>query len=431
MPPRPTTALAATLLFVAAPAAHAAEVRERYNSAGALVQRMTFEGDQLVEEVTVTYDESGRPVERRVKRGGQLSLESTRYPSADVVVLEITLDGQLQRRETSTYRDGRRVELVEEIPGHPTRRVSTTYDDAGHRIAEKVTTLDGEVLGALSAEYAPPEVVTPILLSLDAGGAVNSDSQNREVSVGFALSRSPDLKATKDPLEVAVSGSYRRGFRGEELFNEQLRGHVGLDYNYLLPRTTFFLFSDLERNVPANLLLDLEVAPLGVKVDLWRGDRGRLDASFVPIWNHRAVNQPVSAAAGDTCDGQTVTEDGLCEVSSQRLRGSLRVRGGVNVGRFSVNDIVEYLPPLSGEGTDYLTALDAYSILRNTLKVDYDLSPRLGIHWELIYIRDPTLVLQASCTGDASDNTFLCAGLSVSTMGSLRVNLDVSEGHGG
>ena len=195
----------------------------------------------------------------------------------------------------------------------------------------------------------------------------------------------------------------------------QLDVSTGADLNHLLPRTTFFFFTGLERDPVVNLNMDLVLAPVGVKYDIIDTRRFDLDASVAPVWNYRSIS-----ADGVDCDGVEAAGEFTCPTS--KLRGSLRTKVVLDLHQIKVSDTVEYLPNLIPE-TDFATALSEDSIFVNTFALDVALSTRLTLTESFVFKRDLTLAAQVDC--DADPDNLLCDGLLYTTATTLTFTFGI------
>ena len=396
--------------------APAEEVRESYNSAGLLVRRLTLVGGQLVEELANAYDASGHLTQSTTSRDGHTTVETQRWGEDGALASrEITQDGAPESAETYSW-DGSKMLSRTVTTGGRTETTTFSYDASGAPTLVETRAEDGALVSRVISDREPapePVVPVPITLSVNGGVSTDSDVQTTSISGGFALSRKPD--ETQDPLEVSAYGGYTRGVSKGERTNDDLTAGFGLDYNHFVERTTAFLFMAFERNPVANLDIDLELAPIGLKYDLVpEGGLFWMDASFAPVWSYRSI----LVAAGETCDEATVAVDTHCTFSD--LRGSFRVRLGLSAGGFALKDTVEFLPTLT-PNADLVTALSDESILRNTAGLTVKLTGRLSLSEKLVFTRDKRLIAQVDCA--AEPDSLLCDGLSLQSSSSLSLDL--------
>lgn len=394
------------------------EVRETYNGAGQLVRRLTLVGGQLVAEISHSYDAAGHLVEiRRTTAGGHTTVETQVWGADGTLSSRSTAtDDGPPTTETYTWSGGRLASSTR-VEGERTEVTTWTYDVAGNSTLVETKTVDGALVARTIADRAPaPEKPVPIGLSLSAGVDTDSDVQTTSITGGFALSRKPSVdQYDTDPLEVSAYATYTRGVSKGVRTNDDLSAGFGLDYNRFVKNTTAFLFVVVARNPVANLDLDLEAAPFGLKYEIVpKGGVFWTDISFAPLWNYRSI----LVAAGETCDDVTVDVDTHC--TSSDLRGSLRYRLGVEKGGFTLKDTVEYLPSLTPDG-DFAGALVDESILRNTAALSVKLTDRLSLSETLVFTRDLRLQEQVDCT--ASPDSLMCDGLSLQSTSALSLDL--------
>jgi hypothetical protein len=281
----------------------------------------------------------------------------------------------------------------------------------------------------------------PIRVGLDGGLNFDSSTGYRQASLGFEIIRKPTAEAFGlDPLEVRVNGAYELARTLDSKENDyqlidasnHLRLGFGVDYNYLFPKTTPFLFLSLDRDEVNNLQADLQLAPLGIKYDLVPRDVWLVDASFAPVWNYRAILEETTFEEDGSCSGTLDPEDpSICEQekSTSKLRGSFRFRVGYGNDHFSLRNTLEFLPNLRPEDQSLGWALSNDSILRDSLVFEARLTERLTFRQELRYTSDPTLADQASDCGDGASNnpSSLCDGKIYSSMTSLSLAFQVNR----
>jgi len=362
------------------------DVRARYDAEGRLVQQLRLSNNRYVQEVTIAY-EGARAVSRREATPGHLREARTRWDGERVAVAECFVDGKRTARAEYRY----------------------YFDEAGRVIATEIRDAGGKRLSLIRAEREAPR--TPVVFELSAGGTYQSDTELYDFSAGLGLHRSPaPERYAVDPLDVKLDGTFKY-HRAEGLTTtDQTLVRLSADYHDILPRLTLFTFTVTERNLPANLRLNLEEAVLGAKVEILRGAY-QLDASFAPVWMYRAINAPPSDG-----DGPPVEED------SSKLRGSFRFRAGIRRENWSLLDTFEFLPTLYGDDVVEEDGFWERTMLRNTLTLDVKLLGKLSLREEFKYTRDPALVAQASCPESDSP---LCKGYSIATTTSLVLNLEL------
>lgn len=401
-----------------APVASTEDVRETWDSAGRLTRRLVLDDGRLVEEIANAYDADGRLASRTTTSDGRTTVETWTYDADGYALTHETLvDGQRTALETMTWADGRMATLTLEQDG----RVETTtwtYDDEGQAVLVETRAADGTVLRRVISERAeaPPERV-PIKLALSGGVATDSDVRTTSVSGGFEISRKPDPgQYDEDPLEVSAYGSYTLGVSEGERTNDDLKAGFGLDYNEFVDRTTAFLFTRVERNPVANLDIDLELAPIGIKYEIVpEGGVFSLDASFAPIWNFRSI----LVEAGSDCEDVVVEQDTHCTFN--KVRGSFRVRAALVVGGLTLKDTIEFQPTLNPASGNIVAGLQEEGIFRNTAALSVALTDRLSLKSSVVFTRDPLLAEQADC--DADPENLLCDGLSLESASTLGLAL--------
>jgi hypothetical protein len=283
-----------------------------------------------------------------------------------------------------------------------------TYDVEGRLVASEVRDGGGRLKRRTSSRRVPPRV--PILLSLVGGGSYQSDTELFDFVGGFGIHREPKPEQyATDPLEVELDAAYRFHRVAGATGTDQTTMRLGVDYHDVVPRITLFSFAATDRNVPANLRLNLEVAPLGVKVDLVRPARVRLDVSFAPVWNFRSIVNP----------GDEAREP---DETTSKLRGSFRARAGVHFEAWSLVDTVELLPTIFGDQSRPEDDFWHRTVLRNTTILEVTLSPRFSLRQSFKYTWDPAMRAQAVCP-DANEP--LCRGYALASTTALSVNIEL------
>ena len=390
------------------------ETRETWNGDGKLIRRLVFQDGQLQTETSFRYDDQGHLIEER-SAGGGLVVQSWTY-DADGNTLShmVAADGAESLRETFTWAGGKMATRTVSTPEGTSTTVST-YDGNGEVVLTETRNGDGLLVArTLADREPPPDPPVPVNVSLNGGVSTSSDVRTTSITAGFSVSRKPPVdQYDTDPIEFSAGTTYNRASSQGTLTNDQLDAGVGLDYNNLVGPVTAFLFTSVERNPVANLDADLLVAPIGVKYDLVPEGIFTLDVSFAPLWNFRSI----AVAAGDDCDGVTLTEDGHCTFS--KIRGSLRVRGELGTDRVSLKDVIEFLPTLNPEG-DFGAAIADEAIFRNTATLSIKLTGHLTFAESVASVRDPLLAEQVDCDGDP-DN-LLCKGMSLQTGTTLALS---------
>jgi YD repeat-containing protein len=398
-----------------APAAPAREVRDTWDAQRRLVRQIEVVGEQIVAETTWVYDDEGRPVSRTTTRGASSEVQRWTYDAEGREVSRVLLvDGAEVGSVATTWQDGRVVEVADTQNG-ATTRTRTAYDDQARVTRVETIRPDGtvEVRTATFAE-APPEGV-PIQLTLSGGLSYQTDVELFTVSGGFSIDRKPAVEAFgKDPFEVHATVSYAYGRSRKEVVNNALHGRFSIDLNLVAPRVTPFLFVDVDRNTAFNQNIDLEIAPIGVKVDLLPREVMKLDFSFAPVINYRSVAIPVGSST--VCNGSDVSGPAACDFL--KVRGSFRFRAGYKAKHWDVSDFVEYLPNLTPKEVTFVEGLSRDSITRNTFLFNVRLTDWLGLSESFVFTRDPTLAAQADCGADP--DALLCDGLVFNTATNLN-----------
>jgi hypothetical protein len=256
-------------------------------------------------------------------------------------------------------------------------------------------------------ERAPPDV--PIVLKFTAGGSYQSDTELYDLLAGLGIHRDPGIaRYASDPLEVGLDAAYRFNRASGVTSTDQTMLRLAVDYHEVLRRTTLFTFATTERNLPANLRLNLEVAALGVKFDVVPPRELQVDVSFAPVWNFRSIVAPSEGAGVDE--------------TTSKLRGSLRARAGLHFETWSLVNTFEFLPTLYGDEAATEDDFWHRTIVRDTLSLDVNLSPRFTLRQIMKYTWDSAMRAQASCPDP--DNP-LCLGYAFSMTTAVRLNLEL------
>lgn len=264
----------------------------------------------------------------------------------------------------------------------------------------------------LLADDAPTAAAVPWKLKLSGGLATASDVRTTSLTAGFALSRKPEPEQYADhPLELRLAVDYTRSVALGVPTDDDLKGGFGLDLNEIAGPVTLFLFANAERNPVANLNLDLELAPVGAKVDLVASGPWEVDLSFAPLWNYRSV------ASDEGCEDLASEQGGRCVYSL--VRGSFRLRVSFERGPVVLKDVVEFLPALYPTEPDLLGAIRTEAILRDTATLALTVTDRLSVESKAVFTRDPLLTAQADCEADPEN--LLCDGLSLETATKLSL----------
>ena len=393
--------------------ADADDVRERYDANRQLIRQTRLQRGRDIQEVAIEYS-GGHAVVRTERTPGHVRVARTTWDGDRVVVAECYEDGVRTGRADYRYQDDRIRSIEKRYFGANAANGNTTrffYDAAGDLIASQVRGLDGRVINVVHAERVPPTV--PVRLLLSAGGSYQSDTELYDLAAGLGIRRSPEpARYQDDPLDVRLEATFKFHRAEGVTTTDQTTGRFSADYRDILPRITLFTFTYSERNLPANLRLNLEQAILGVKLDLIpRGDY-QLDVSFAPVWNFRSIRTPDSG----------VGTDPLADETTSKLRGSFRARAGVHRPTWSLLDTLEFLPTFYGDDVRPEDGLWDRSVLRNTVSLDVKLTTHLSFREEFKYTRDPAMRAQASCPD--SDNP-LCQGYSFASTTSLVLDVEL------
>lgn len=377
-----------------------------------------------MEEVAI-LQQGDHAVARTEVTPGHIRIARTKWKSDHVLEAECQLDGVRIGYATYVYRDDHLVSVekhfweapqsTEATPAStPPRlverveRTSLVYDADGQLISTEVRSGDGRVQSRVMAERERPTV--PILVALSAGGSYQSDTELYDASAGLGIHRRPKVQRYgADPLEVGLDAAFKFHRAAGVTSTDQTTLRFGVDYHDILPRITLFSFATTDRNLPANLRLNLEVAVLGVKFEFVPRSQYQLDLSFAPVWNFRSIISPTMA--GTTTDENT-----------SKMRGSFRARAGIFRPTWSLLNTFEFLPTLFGDEVAQENKFWNRTVLRNTLAFDVTLTRRLTFREELKYTRDPAMRAQANCPDSSNP---LCRGYAVANTTSLVLNLEL------
>ncbi len=268
-----------------------------------------------------------------------------------------------------------------------------------------------EAEGTEAPIAADVPVPTPLHFTLEGGVSTASDTATSAMSVATSFGRKPQSENYGfDPLEFSVTAGWRRATAKGAVTNDQWLGGVRIDLNRIVGPATLFWFANAERNLPANRRLDLLVAPVGVKLDLYASKVLSLDFGFAPVWNYRAL----------AVDGGDCTIDGAaCSVS--KMRGSFRLRAAVDRGAWHLEDQLGFLPSLYPVPGGLVQAIADEAIVRNDARLSFKMGKRVSLVETLALVRDPLLAAQADCTGE--QDTTLCKGWSLNTGTTLGVDV--------
>jgi hypothetical protein len=392
--------------------ADADDVRAAYDPAGHLTRQVRLRRSALVEEVRVSYDAAGHATERTETGPEGRRVARSAWNGDKVITATCAVDGRVVATTTYVYEGDRLIFKHEASEGAPARTTTVRYDAYGEPIGGETRADTGELQSRWEAERAHAKA--PVKILLTGGGAYQSDTNLFDASTGVGLRRRPTLvRYGGDPLEVALDGSLRFHRSQGLTSTDQTHARLAVDYNLILPRTTLFTFTTVDRNLPANLKLNLEEGFLGVKYDLISAGTFTFDASFAPVWTLRAIVAPAKATSAAPRD-----------VTSSTLRGSFRLRLGYGSGAVRLTDVLEFLPAFYGDDIVASSRIGERSILRNTVALDVNVGARVKLRQEVRYTRDPSMRAQASCPDAANP---LCLGYAVATLTSLAVEVDVGQ----
>lgn len=387
----------------------AQETRSTYDRDGHLVALMVITDGVISSETRWTW-EGANWVEQQMVMGDITVITRRTYTDGLLTEEKVFTGDTLNSQQTWTYEDG--VLVKEVLMGGETLQTTTyQYNAAGQAVLIETVDANDNVIVRKVADYAVPKV--PVGLTVSAGGAYSSDVDLLGVTGGFALSRDPaSYLWDKDPLELSAAASYSYQRSAGVVTQSQLDASFGLDLNHLVGRTTFFLFTVLQRNPVANLNLDLQLAPIGAKYDLIGKGPFRMDVGIAPVWNYRAIT-----AVDATCDGAASDTDAICETNL--LRASLRHRMKLGVGGLSVSNTFWYLPSLLPEDGDIVAGLSDGAILLDTLDLSVTLADNLTLTESFSFTRDLSLIATVDCA--ATPDNLLCSGLKLSSATTLSL----------
>jgi hypothetical protein len=394
-------------------AVEADDVRETYDSGGHLTHELRLSKGRVVAETSLTYDAAGHPTERVEVADGHTKIARTRWLGGDIADASCEVDGSVIAAVVYEYARGKLVSKHETISGSPSRTTEYHYDESGQLSLTETFTPSGEVAQRTLATHAPR--ATPIDITATAGGVYQSDTRLTDVTGAIGIHRKPLVERYRsDPLEVALDGALRFSRSNGATATDQTTARLGVDYNLVLPRTTLFTFTAIERNLPANLKLNLEEGFLGIKFDIVPRTEWRLDASFAPVYSFRSITAPVP----DAPPGAPATTDSV----TSTVRGSFRLRAIYRPPHYGLFETVEFLPYLFGDTVASTNGVWDRSIFRSTAALEVDLSRKFLFRQEVKYTRDLSMRAQAACPDSASP---LCLGYAVATTTSLTLKLDL------
>jgi YD repeat-containing protein len=391
--------------------ADADDVRETYDPRGRLVHQLRLKQAVVVEEVAITYT-GDHPTLRTERTPGHQRIARSYFDGDAIVVGECHEDGQRTGYVSYRYADDHVTLMEKRTLGDGVFRVETTrytYDPDGNLLVTEVRGPDGSVVSVTRAERPPAAV--PVVLSLLGGGSYQSDTELYDFTAGLGIHRRPKAhRYGSDPVEVGLDAMYKFHRAAGVTSTDQTTLRFGVDYHDILPRITLFTFTATDRNMPANLRLNLEEAVLGIKFDLVPPGKPQLDVSFAPVWNFRSILAP------------NPTGGGAADETTSKLRGSLRARAGLHFSTWSLLDTFELLPTIFGDDVASEDDFWHRTVLRNTVTFDVTLTRRLSFHEEFKYTWDSAMRAQASCPD--SENP-LCLGYAFASTTALSVNLEL------
>jgi hypothetical protein len=401
-------------------AVEADDVRERFDADGRLVHQLRLFKGRVVQEIAISYRD-GQAVARTEVTPGHRRIARTYFDGDRVAVAECHEDTRRVAYASYGYDSDGHVVLADKWTLRPpadgwkggpaswTREtVRNTYGTDGQLAHTEVREGTGQVRSHTWRTREPRRV--PIIFSVTGGGAYQSDTELLDFVGGLGIHREPKVEQyANDPLEVGLDATYRFHRVAGATSTDQTTLRLGADYHEVVPRIALFSFIATDRNVPANLSLNLELAVLGIKLDLVRPERLQLDVSFAPIWNYRSIVVP--AETGPETNAET-----------SKLRGSFRARAGLHFDRWSLVDTVEFLPTLFGDDSAPETDFWHRTVLRNTVTLEVSLAPRFTLRQVFRYTWDPAMRAQAMCPDP--DNP-LCRGYSLASTTAISVNLEL------
>jgi hypothetical protein len=392
------------------------DVRHRYDASGRLVHELRIAKGRIAQEIALAYA-GEHAVERIEMAEGRVRIARNYWRADRLLAGECYEDGKRVGYVRYAYDyDGRVTEVDKRIfiaatPTNVEGIVNTggwkrevtrnSYDPEGNLLETEVRA-NGRLVSRTRAERAPPKV--PVVLSVRAGGAYQSDSELYDFTTGLGVHRDPAVQRYgSDPVEVGLDAAYRYHRAAGVTSLDQTTLRFGADYHDLLPRFTLFTFTSLERNLATHLRLYLEEAVIGAKLEIIRARAFGFDLSFAPIWSFRSIDAPTPTA----------------EDTTSKLRGSFRARASFGFKTWSLVDTFEFLPTIFG---DEFAAEDGFwhrTIVRNTVTFRVNLAPHLNLLEVFKYTWDPAMRAQATCP-DAGNP--LCLGYAFSSTTALSVD---------
>jgi hypothetical protein len=395
--------------------ADADDVRDIRDASGRLLEQLRLRERAVVEEVHIARDAAGHPTERVETQGSSTRTARTRWAGDHASHAECLEGDAVVSTGDYTYDGDRTLESDEKRADQDRRKTTYHYDGYGRLDGILVRDEEGHVLA--HTEIVQPRPPTPILLTGSAGAVYQSDTALLDVTAGFGIHRKPKwAEYGGDPLEVGLDAAMKFDRTKGLTTTDQTTARIGIDYNYVFPRTTLFAFAATERNVTANLKVNLEVAPIGIKYDILPPTTFRLDASVAPVWNLRAVSTVMEMPGAAPVPGP--------DLVTSTLRASFRLRAGISTSHFNLHDTFEFLPMVFGDQPVPSSHFWDRTIIRNTVVLEAVLTEHTRLREEFKYTRDPSTRLQAACP-DSSNS--LCSGYAIATTTSLVVSLDLAH----
>ncbi|HWA77066.1 MAG TPA: hypothetical protein VG937_32245 [Polyangiaceae bacterium] len=386
------------------------DIRDRYDDSARLIHELRIAKGRVVQEIAIAYA-GEHAIARTEIAEGHVRIARNYWHADRLLVGECLLDGKRVGYVRYAYDgDGHVTEmdkrtLVASGPGAGSWTRETTrnrYDADGQLIESELRGPDGHLVSATRADRVAPKI--PVVISIRAGGAYQSDSALYDFTTGLTVHRDPQVQRYgSDPVEVELDAAYRYHRAAGVTSLDQTTVRFGADYHDLLPRFTLFTFTSMERNLATHLRLYLEEAVLGAKLDVVRTRHFNVDLSFAPIWSFRSIEAPTPSA----------------EDSTSKLRGSFRARAGLRFKSWSLVDTFEFLPTIFG---DEFAAEDSFwqrTIVRNTVTFEVNLARHLKLLEVFKYTWDPAMRAQASCPDESNP---LCLGYAFSSTTALSVD---------
>lgn len=407
--------------------AEPAKVRETWDTQGHVLNRLTTQDGRVLEEVIYEYDKGGRPSMVKTIKDGKEVVEKTVFGPNGPATVERLVDGKRVSLVTRTWDKGKLVKIQEE-DGEKILRITTLeYDLYDNVVSNKVVDASGNVLSELRAEI--PRPVVPVELSLEAGTAIQTDVNVTDISLGFKVNREPKVrKFGADPLEVKLEGSYRKTSAGTTPVNDQTQLKFLVSYRQIIPRLGLVMETSATRNPVANMNLDLNLTPIGLRYVLAFPPPMLMIGVIKPTWNFRSVTQ--SSTSLDASGAEVTTRT---DVSTSVVRGTFGLGFMASFGPVQLSNFFEYRPRLlnlgADDGIDFVTGLDQKSVLSDELSLVLPLSTRLALIENVSFMRDMQLQSQAVFdeNGVCVSGTTLCDGYTLTSMTSLRYSFSIAK----